>query len=146
MRRSQALVLDLIISVTILIVAVLLAFNLYVPKTDNLQLRSDASALLTSIFEPFPEYQNKSNIIRPGFVIDHRINYTLVSLFSNLSEQDIKRLVGVSSSYWINVSTDNNTYLFLGIKAPSSATDVYALSRYAALNNTIARVEVGTWH
>lgn len=97
-------------------------------------LATQAQSLAGTIYTAYPPNWTAETVISPGFVIDHRIDEELFAQF-----QELDSIPAINHLYYVN------TTLGSAGTPPSSASNVYALTRYAVHNGSVTPIEVIIW-
>ena len=137
MRRAQTTTIDLVLAVGIMVFVTVVATTLFTANTQPPPLAQDAQALAGVLFAPYPLDWDSDSVISPGFVVNHRLNQSLLEEFQTLT--NVHELVGINSFYFVNTSAGSAG------TPPLDAKNIYSITRYAAHQGNITAVEVVVW-
>ena len=171
-RKAQAIYLDFIIGLIILILVIALYFK-YLPRATareetalqemDMDAKSIASSLMTA---GLPPDWDAGTVQRIGIVeMDNRLNSTKLLRLANMSYNDAKVLLGVSRDYYGYFQKNAHVLNISGIcgfgnpaihpapagancsfpSMPSSATSVIKVERILIIDNTLARMVILVW-
>ena len=143
--RAQSYTFDLMLAVTLIVVVATLVATFGFKTYQKPLTAKDVENLAGAIYEPFPKDWNESTVIIPGFVVNQRLNKTLLDRFNSTPDDTIRELLGIKSDFYINVSNVDGPVGDAGTPPPADAEIISVVVRHAAYQGTITRIEVMTW-
>lgn len=143
--KAQSTTLDLIIALALLAIVAPVFITLILEERGAPATASLAFSLSESIMNPYPVIgMNDTSVIVPGFVVDNRYDPDLFNNFTALDPAVFRQTSGITVPYFINISNSTGSIQTVGL-LPIDADALSAVTRYAAFEGEIIRIEVMVW-
>ncbi|MBI2449633.1 hypothetical protein HYV49_05035 [Candidatus Pacearchaeota archaeon] len=159
MKKAQVWSLDIIVGVTIFIIAIIIFYIYTINLSDEAEsssddLNIDADFISSNILsEGSPRNWNKTNVLIPGIVTDNKINETKLVALAQLSKDNYdksRQLLGTKYDYFVFLENKDGLVYFgknqCGIgsaKATEQNISIFKVAYYIGKEKQILNLTIG---
>jgi hypothetical protein len=166
--KAQVWLSDYTISLLIFLLAIILSFKIIINSfsTNNTyeELKTDAGKISEMLLsEGYPVDWNESSVIRPGLLVEKRLDATKVAraMNQNMSYSSLKTKLQTKYDFLVMFKTPEGDLIdfdsscgscasscglcHIGKALPANYDDLVKLDRFVVFNSSVTRMEVYVW-